>query len=231
MLQQFVRGRPEPEWLHRGTDFRKICFAGRAKRAVRRASLVSEVPTLKMQHSMSTHRETPRVSGRNGRTDAPVTTQGQPFGFQIRHRDRALRSQFFSRPGVFRVACALALSATLGVVAGCGGNDPTPPTADPECVIPTVTNFSDSTQGRVVIKNFQFHPASITIKAGQTVKWKHCGAEVDQHTVTSNTGTELESPYISLNGTYSHTFLAAGTNPYHCIPHYQDMVGTIVVEP
>jgi plastocyanin len=231
MFPQFVRGRPEPEWLHLGTDFRKICFAGRAKRAFRRASLVSEVPTLKMQHSMPTHRETPRVSGRNGSTEAPVTTQGGPSGFQIGHRGRALRSPFISRPGVFRFAGALALSAMLGATAACGGSEPTPPTADPECVVPSVTDFRDSTSARVVIKNFAFQPASITIKAGQTVKWKHCGPEVDQHTVTSTSGTLLESPYISKGGTFSKTFDVAATNPYYCIPHSADMNGTIIVEP
>lgn len=118
----------------------------------------------------------------------------------------------------------------LGAAVACGGKEPTPPTADPECVIPTVTNFSDSAQARVVIKDFAFFPVSITIKAGQTVKWKHCGPEVDQHTVTSNAGTTLDSPFFSKGGTYSKVFDVAGTNPYHCIPH-AEMTGTVVVEP
>ena len=73
-------------------------------------------------------------------------------------------------------------------------------------------------------------PASITIKAGQTVKWKHCGPEQDQHTVTSDAGSLLDSPFFGPNGTYTKTFAAAGTNPYHCTPH-PDMQGTIIVTP
>jgi plastocyanin len=109
---------------------------------------------------------------------------------------------------------------------------PMPPVADPECVVPTVTNFVDSTHARVVIKDFTFQPASITIKAGQTVKWKHCGPETDQHTVTSDATAPqtLDSPYLSLNAIYTKEFAAAGTNPYHCTPH-SEMRGTVTVVP
>ena len=108
----------------------------------------------------------------------------------------------------------------------------TPPVSDPECVTPTVTNFVDSAQARVVIKNYTFLPASITIKAGQAVTWKHCGPEPDQHTVTSDAGSPplLDSPFFGPNGTYTKTFAAAGQNPYHCTPH-PDMQGTIIVQP
>ena len=103
---------------------------------------------------------------------------------------------------------------------------------DPECVIPTTTNFMDSTEARVVISNFAFQPANITIRVGQTVKWKHCGPEVDQHTVTSAGGTPLDSPYLSKGAVFTHTFNLPGTNPYECIPHHGDMAGSIeVIDP
>lgn len=125
---------------------------------------------------------------------------------------------------------ALTMSGILATAA-CGGKDSTSPIADPECMIPAVTNFVDSAVARVVIRDFAFHPAAITIKAGQTVKWKHCGPEVDQHTVTSATGTLLDSPYLSKGAIYTKVFDAAGTNPYHCIPHLEYMQGTVTVQP
>jgi plastocyanin len=131
-----------------------------------------------------------------------------------------------------RLMCAFTASTFLLGSVGCGKDDPTPPVGDPECVVPTVSNFVDSAQARVVIRNYSFQPASITIKAGQTVKWKHCGPELDAHTVTSDAAATqtLDSPFIPLNGTYSRTFDAAGSNPYHCTPH-PDMQGTVTVVP
>ncbi len=41
-------------------------------------------------------------------------------------------------------------------------------------------------------------------------------------------GPELNSPLISQNGTFSHTFAKAGTFPYHCTVH-PSMRGTITV--
>lgn len=120
------------------------------------------------------------------------------------------------------------MSGILGI-AGCGGKDSVTPT-DADCVIPTVTNFVDSAVARVVISNYSFQPASITIKAGQTVKWKHCGPEPDYHTVNSDVGTLLNSGNINPGQTFSKVFDAAATNPYHCDPH-PDMMGTITVQP
>lgn len=131
-----------------------------------------------------------------------------------------------------RFACVLTASALLAGMTSCNSDDPTPPVSDPECVVPTVTNFVDSAQARVIIRNFAFQPASITVKAGQTVIWKHCGPERDPHTVTSDEGTSgpLNSPFFGVNQTYTMSFAASGSNPYHCAPH-PDMLGTITVVP
>ena len=135
-----------------------------------------------------------------------------------------------SKNSVKQLLCVLTASTFLLGSTGCGKDDPTPPAGDPECVVPTVTNFVDSAQARVVIKGYAFQPANITIKAGQTVKWKHCGPEVDQHTVTSDASAAqtLNSPFIGLDGMFTKTFDAAGSNPYHCTPH-PDMQGSVTV--
>ena len=140
--------------------------------------------------------------------------------------------EFMNRSNIpaYRFLCALTASTFLISAMSCGKDDTTPPTADPECVVPANGNFVDSVQARVVIKGFAFQPANITVKAGQPVKWKHCGPEVDQHTVTSDAGTTLDSPFLGVNQTYTKTFDAAGSNPYHCTPH-PDMQGTVTVVP
>ena len=50
-----------------------------------------------------------------------------------------------------------------------------------------------------------------------------------RHTVTSDSGNELDSELLSQSGSYSHTFAQTGTYDYHCKPHPY-MTGTIIVE-
>ncbi len=69
---------------------------------------------------------------------------------------------------------------------------------------------------QVLIQNLAFNPSSITISANTTVTWTNKDA-ID-HTVTSDTGL-FDSGNIAPNGTYSHTFAASGTYPYHCKIH------------
>jgi amicyanin len=77
------------------------------------------------------------------------------------------------------------------------------------------------------IMDFAFSPKTLTINEGDTVIWTN--KDSIQHTVTSDSGNELDSPYISRDNTYTHTFTTAGTFDYHCRPHPY-MKGTIVVE-
>ena len=79
----------------------------------------------------------------------------------------------------------------------------------------------------VEIKGFAFSPPTLTINAGDTIIWTN--KDNTPHTVTSDLGTELDSPYLSRDNAYSHTFTQAGTYKYHCRPHPY-MKGTIVVE-
>ncbi|MEK6917789.1 MAG: plastocyanin/azurin family copper-binding protein [Nanoarchaeota archaeon] len=49
------------------------------------------------------------------------------------------------------------------------------------------------------------------------------------HTVTSDSGSELNSGTISNGGVYSHTFNTAGTYKYHCAFH-TSMKATVIVQ-
>lgn len=140
-----------------------------------------------------------------------------------------MRRTWIERRGVELVLVVLLAG---GVATACG-DDPTR-TVDPDCVVPTTSSFVDSLQGRVVVTNFTFAPENITVRAGQTVRWVHCGPETDAHTVTSDAGAGTPpgaSPYLERTEEYTYTFLATGTFPYHCIPHEVGMTGSVTVVP
>jgi plastocyanin len=77
----------------------------------------------------------------------------------------------------------------------------------------------------VVIDNFMFMPATLTVPVGTTVTWKF--DDSTEHTVTANDNS-FSSPPMSGGRTYTHTFSTAGTVAYHCSIH-PFMTGTIVV--
>ncbi len=79
----------------------------------------------------------------------------------------------------------------------------------------------------VLIKGYSFSPSTITVKAGTKVTWTN--EDSVGHTVTSDSGSELDSSLLSKGQTYSHVFEKAGTYSYHCKPH-PGMKGKIIVE-
>ena len=79
----------------------------------------------------------------------------------------------------------------------------------------------------VLIKNFAFVPAALTVKVGDTVTWTNQDGE--PHTVSAD-GGQFHSPGMDANATYSYTFAAAGTYDYVCSVH-PFMRGSVVVTP
>lgn len=73
-----------------------------------------------------------------------------------------------------------------------------------------------------------FEPAKITIVIGvnNTVVWKN--EDSDWHTAHSNI-PEFNSGLIQAGDSFTHTFLRAGTYPYHCDPHPW-MTGVVFVK-
>ena len=138
-----------------------------------------------------------------------------------------MRRSWLERRGIEVVAAALVAG---GVAIACGGDNPVEPVR-PECRRPTTSDFRDSAQARVVIGDFGFHPEAVTIRAGQTVRWIHCGPETDEHTVTSSGTGPLDSPYLGLDEEFSFTFSNNGSYPYVCTPHATFMTGTVTVQP
>lgn len=123
-------------------------------------------------------------------------------------------------------------------LSGCGQNQPST-TLTPE-IQPVANNNTNNNQGvlqgqvEVLMINFTFSPASITIKKGTIVTWKNndsashqVAADESPTTVYTNS---LVSQVMAPNQTFSFTFDELGTFNYHCKIHPQMKGSVIVVE-
>jgi plastocyanin len=129
------------------------------------------------------------------------------------------------------LALPLLTLVALVVFAGCGSSstagDTNTPTLAPTSA-PTVaaTNTTGATGNQVNVSNFQFSPATLTVKAGTTVTWKGVSGS---HTVTSDADSPMAFDHpISQGDMVTVTFAQAGTYKYHCSIH-ASMHGTIIV--
>lgn len=77
----------------------------------------------------------------------------------------------------------------------------------------------------VMIDNFTFEPAQLTVKVGTTVTWKN--RDDIPHTVVS--AGKFRSKALDTDDGYSFTFTSAGDYAYFCSLH-PHMTGTIKVE-
>src|SRR3989344_2108557 len=87
-------------------------------------------------------------------------------------------------------------------------------------------SVNEAQEYMIDIANFAFSPSSLTINAGDSVTWTN--RDSSAHTVTSDSGNELDSERISNGQIYTHVFAQPGTYSYHCTPH-PGMKATIVV--
>jgi plastocyanin len=79
----------------------------------------------------------------------------------------------------------------------------------------------------VLIQNFSFKPAHITIERGTRVRW--INKDSTAHTATANNGRSFDSGRLGPGQKYSHTFKSAGKKSYHCEIH-PDMRASVVVK-
>jgi plastocyanin len=77
----------------------------------------------------------------------------------------------------------------------------------------------------VVMKNFDFAPMAITIKAGTSVTWKNLDGE--PHTVTSLDGL-FRSGALDQNDSFTFKFDKPGTYKYLCSIHPKMMASVVV---
>jgi plastocyanin len=127
-----------------------------------------------------------------------------------------------------RVALAALVLLTLVftlLVAACGSGS-TVTTAATGGATTTVTNATGGDVIQVIMTNRSYDPATVTIKVGDTVTWVN--QDQPQHDVVADNG-EFKSQLFDLGQTFSFTFTAAGTYPYHCSIH-PGMTGTVTVQ-
>jgi plastocyanin len=78
----------------------------------------------------------------------------------------------------------------------------------------------------VMIQNYSFMPATLTVPIGTTVTWTNMDGVV--HTTTSDSGAWNSGP-LNPGASFQHMFATPGTFTYHCMIH-PFMHGTIVVQ-
>jgi len=79
----------------------------------------------------------------------------------------------------------------------------------------------------VMIDNFTFEPAQLTVKVGTTVTWKVVGQST--HDLAARDGS-FANRTMTFGQTLSFTFTKAGRYPYVCMQHEGDgMVGEVTV--
>jgi plastocyanin len=123
------------------------------------------------------------------------------------------------------VICGLAFAL---LAAGCGSSGSgSSPSSSPA----TTLAASGGAVTKVTLKNIQFNPKTVTVKAGTTVEWVNDDSV--SHDVTKDTGPgpQFSSGSGNLAGgdTYKITFKTPGTVSYECTVH-PGMTGTIVVK-
>lgn len=111
-------------------------------------------------------------------------------------------------------------SASPGVEVGMSNkNMPATPTTTKKMTVASVPN-------QVIIENFSFAPATLTVKPGTKVTW--INRDDVPHTVDENE-KRFKSGAMDSDDQYSYTFNSSGTFNYFCGLHPK-MTGQIIVE-
>jgi plastocyanin len=80
----------------------------------------------------------------------------------------------------------------------------------------------------VVIDNYSFGPATITVSRGTTITWTN--KDDDPHTVVADGDPKLfKSGALDTDDSFTFTFTDAGTFKYFCTIHPR-MQGTVIVQ-
>jgi plastocyanin len=137
---------------------------------------------------------------------------------QLEEIMQRLRMQQVVRPGwciavLVAIASAISLASTTLQAQHATGSSPTATGAD--------------AAPQVVINNYVFSPASLTVKVGTTVTW--INQDDDAHTVDS-TQSKFKSATLNKGARFEFRFTEAGEYPFNCRFHPK-MTGTIIVQP
>lgn len=122
-----------------------------------------------------------------------------------------------------RVTIVLVAGAVLGFAVGCSGGGAK---ADAYGERSATRIAGDSAV--VELRNLQFAPQGIRIKAGTRVTWVNRDAAL--HNVSQIQSTFLSPDDLKEGDTFSFTFDVVGTYRYQCTLHHPNMNGVVIVE-
>ncbi|HEY2062663.1 MAG TPA: plastocyanin/azurin family copper-binding protein [Amycolatopsis sp.] len=92
-----------------------------------------------------------------------------------------------------------------------------------------LTPAATAASHQVMMQNYAFSPASLTVNAGDTVTWtQHDTAP--HNVVTTSAPVAVHSPELSQGQSWSYTFTTPGTYSYYCTVH-PDMRAQVTVLP
>ena len=113
-----------------------------------------------------------------------------------------------------RVRLTAAAAAAAALLGGCGSSAPPAPTGP----------------DTVVVANFDFTPADLTVHVGDTVTWEFRQPDAPHNVVSLTDPVLFASGAPKGSGTFRFTFHQVGTFPYTCQVH-PAMRGTVTVTP
>ncbi len=153
----------------------------------------------------------------------PENSLRQLVHFNTVHVESLLMHYHWTEARMLKQVCT---SVAIACLFGCSGasNSTSPPSG---------VNTPPAAGG-VSVTNNTFSPASKTVSAGSTVNWAWNSCTQDagygqtcvSHNIVFDDGV---SSGLQDQGTYSRTFAAAGTYPYHCSIHGTAMSGSVTV--
>lgn len=120
---------------------------------------------------------------------------------------------FLSQSACLFLVVAAPTACSASAPAGGGGGQPSP---------------SQATTATVVVRDFEFSPATVEVPAGGTVVWRFEGPSAHTSTSDPSSAVSWDSGLLSAEQTYSRQFDTAGSFSYHCSPH-PFMRGTVIV--
>lgn len=112
------------------------------------------------------------------------------------------------------------VAGTALFLTACQSQNTTPPPS-----VQTTQTVAPVAKNTIAIQNFAFSPATITLKAGDSITWTNQDAA--PHTATADDGS-FDTGSLANGQSKSITFSKPGTFTYHCSVH-PNMKATIVV--
>lgn len=121
-------------------------------------------------------------------------------------------------------ASAVALLTAMVAVTSCVSERTSPVVNTDDCVTPP----SAAGATVVFIKQFAYVPATVHVRAGQSVVWVNCETDGTPHTASADDAS-FNSGLLNRNDVFVRAFPAAESSPYHCDLH-PFMKATVIVD-